>query len=136
MLLVKICNFFLYLFSVKIWWLEIMFNNVLDRKKKNFCHKKFSLSKSQKSNFSKEVNLCFWSKNIIFFLYLFSVKIRLEKFLNNFLDRKETFFSHKKLIFESPRKLNFSKGVNPCFWSKKCISLFVFGQSMTRNNVY
>ena len=78
----------------------------------------------------------FGQKKIIFFLYLFSVKIRLGKFFNNFLDIEETFFSHKKLIFESPRKLNFSKGVNPCFWSKKCISLFVFGQTRTRNNVY
>ena len=106
------------MFSVKIWWLEIMFNDVLDEKKKHFCHKKFSLSKSQKSNFSKGVNPCFWSKNITFFLYLFSVKIRLEKLFNIFLDRKETFFSHRNLIFESPRKLNFSKGVNPFFWSK------------------
>ena len=64
------------------------------------------------------------------------MKIRLEKIFNNFLDRKETFFRHKKFNFESPRKLNFSKGVNPCFWSKKRISLFVFDQSMTRNNVY
>ena len=76
-----------------------MFNDVLDEKKKHFCHKKFSLSKSQKLNFSKGINPCFWSKNIIFFLYLFSVKIRLEKIVNNFLDRKETFFSHKKFNF-------------------------------------
>ena len=59
-----------------------MFNNVLDRKETFFGHKKFSLSKSQKSHFSKGVNPCFWSKNVVFFVELFSVKIRLETIEN------------------------------------------------------
>ena len=54
MLLVKECNFFLYLFSLKIRP-EIMFNNVLDRKETFFGHKNVNLSKSQKSHFSKGV---------------------------------------------------------------------------------
>ena len=49
---------FLYLFLVKIR-LEIMFNNVIDGKEIFFGHKKFNLSKSQKSHFSKGVNPCF-----------------------------------------------------------------------------
>ena len=69
---VKKCNFFLYLFSLKIR-LEIMFNNV-DRKETFFGHKKFHLSKSQKSQFSKGVNSCFWSKNVIFFFFCFPSK--------------------------------------------------------------
>ena len=36
-----------------------------------------------------------------------------------FYIEKKPFLAIKNLIFESPRKLNFSKGVNPCFWSKK-----------------
>ena len=44
--------FFLELFSVKIR-LEIMFNNVIDRKETFFGNKKFNLLKSQKSHFSK-----------------------------------------------------------------------------------
>ena len=135
MLLVKNCNCFLYLFSLKIR-LEIMFNNVLDRKETFFGHKKFSLSKSQKSHFSKGVNPCFWSKNVVFFLELFSVKIRLEIMFNNVLERKETFFGHKKCNLSKSQKTHFSKGVNPCFWSKNVIfSLFVFRQNKTRNNV-
>ena len=55
MLLVKKCVFFLELFSVKIR-LEIMFNNVLERKETFFGHKKFNLFKSQKSDFCKGVN--------------------------------------------------------------------------------
>ena len=94
MILVKKCGFFLELFSVKVR-LEIMFNNVLERKETFFGHKKFNLLKSQKSHFSKGVNPRFWSKNV-FSLELFSVKITLEIMFNNVLERKETFFGHKK----------------------------------------
>ena len=83
--------FSFFLFSVKIR-LQIMFNNVLDRKETFFRHKNFNISKSQISHFSNGVNPWFWSKNVFFFLYLFSVKIRLEIMFNNVLDRKETFF--------------------------------------------
>ena len=65
--------FFLELFTVKIR-LEITFNNVLKRKETFLGHKTFNLSKSQKSNFSKGVNPCFWSKNVIFFLSFFRSK--------------------------------------------------------------
>ena len=113
-----------------------MFNNVLDRKETFFGHKNFTLTKSQKSHFSKGVNPCFWSKNVVFFLELFSVKIRLEIMFNNVLERKETFFGHKKSNLSKSQKSHFSKGVNPCFWSKNVIfSLFVFRQNKTRNNV-
>ena len=87
-LLVKKGIFFLYLFSVKIR-LEIMFNNVLRNKETFYGHRKFRLSKSQKSYFSKGVNPCFWSKNVIFFLYLFSVKIRLKIMINHFFYYKK-----------------------------------------------
>ena len=70
MLLVKQCIFFLELFSVKRK-LEIMFNNVLETKEIFFSHKKLNLSKSQKSHFSTGVNPCFWSKNVLFSLFLF-----------------------------------------------------------------
>ena len=84
--------FFLYLLPVKIRP-EIMLNNVRGRKETLFGPKKFNLSKSQKS---PGVNPCFWSKNVFFFLELFSVKIRLEMMFNNALDTKETCFIHKK----------------------------------------
>ena len=105
MLLVKKCNFFLYLFSLKIR-LEMMFNNVLDRKETVFGHKNFNLSKSQKSHFFKGVNPCFWSKTN-FFLYLFSLKIRLEIMFNNVLDRKDTFFGHKNFSLSWTQKSHF-----------------------------
>ena len=41
-----------------------MFNNVLDRKEIFFVNKNINLFQFQKSHFSKEVNACFWSKNV------------------------------------------------------------------------
>ena len=73
MLLVKNCNFFLYLFFLKIR-LEITFNNVLERKETFFGHKNFSLLSTQKSHFFKGVNPCFWSKTVIFFVIGFPLK--------------------------------------------------------------
>ena len=70
MLLVKKYIFYLELSSVKRR-LEIMFNTVLETKETFFSHKKFNLSTSQKSHFSTGVNPCFWSKNVLFSLFVF-----------------------------------------------------------------
>ena len=95
-----------------------MLNSVRDRKENFFGPKKCNLLKSQKSYFPKGVNPCFQSKNVVFFLELFSVKIRLEIMFNNVPERKETFLGHKKSSLSKPQKSHFSKGVNPCFQSK------------------
>ena len=81
---VQIVYFFLYLFLVKIRP-EIRLNTVRDRKETSFCPQKFNLSKSKKSHFSKGVNPGVQSKNVFFFLELFSVKIRVEIMFNNVL---------------------------------------------------
>ena len=95
-----------------------MFNNVLDKKETFFGHNNFKLSKSQKSHFSKGVNPCFWSKSVIFFFFLFSVKMRLEIMFKNVVDRKETFFGHKNSIFQSPKNSIFPKGLTHAFGQK------------------
>ena len=84
-----------------------MFNYVIDGKETFFDSKKCNLSKSQKWHFSNVVNPCFWSKNVVFFLELFSVKIRLEIMFNNVLERKETFFGHKKCNLSKSQKIAF-----------------------------
>ena len=122
MLFIKECNFFFFCFLVKIRP-EIMFNNVIDGKETFFGKKKINLSKSQISHFSKGVNPCFWSKNVFFFSWVVSVKIRLEIMFNNVPERKETFFGPKKCNLSKSQKSHFSKGVNPCFWSK---NVFLF----------
>ena len=75
-------------------------------------------------------------KKSSFFLELFSVKIRREIIFNDVIERKETFLGHKKFSLSKSQKSHFSKGVNPCFWSKnEFFSSVVFGQNKTRNNV-
>ena len=62
-------------------------------------------------------------------IYLFSVKIILEKRFNNVVDRKGTFFGHKKNRI-------FPKGLTHAFGQKIQLSyLFVFGQNNTREKV-
>ena len=67
MLLVKKCQFFHYLFSLKIT-LEIGFNNVLQRKEL-FLRWKEKIS--QKSHFFKGVHPCFGQKMPNFSLFVF-----------------------------------------------------------------
>ena len=66
MLSVKNAIFFLDLSSLKKR-LEIRFNNILDRKE-TFCDYKENVLTSQKWQFSKVVNQCFWSKIAMFFI--------------------------------------------------------------------
>ena len=92
-----------------------MFNNVLDRKETFCSHEKNSIFQSPKNRiFPKGLTHAFGQK-MHFLINLFSVKIRLEIMFNNVLDRKETFFGHKKFNFLKPQKSYFSRGVNPYF---------------------
>ena len=95
MLLVKTCNFFLYLFSVKKEH-EIKFNHVLNRKETLYT-------------------TYFWVNNDIFSLIFFSVKKGVEIKFNDVLDTKQTFFDYKNKNFSKSQKWHPSKGVNPCF---------------------
>ena len=133
MLLVKKCQFFLYLVLVKTR-LEIRFNNVVDRKETFFAYKN-KIFQSPKNGIFSEVNPCYWQKNTNFF-FLFLVKTRLELRINNVLDTKEPFFDYKRKISESPKNRMFPKGLTHAFGQKMPIlSLFGFGQNKTRIKV-
>ena len=56
------------------------------------------------------VNLWFGLKNAFFFLYLFSVKIRLEIRFNNVLDRKKPFLTIKTKFFNVSKIVFFQRG--------------------------
>ena len=56
------------------------------------------------------------------FLYLDLVKIKLELMLNNFVEKKETFFDYKENFFKF---LKIPKGVNPCFCSKNSMIFII-----------
>ena len=56
------------------------------------------------------------------------IKISLEIMLSDFAEKKETFFDLKKHNFFNKKKsktLHFSKGDNPCFWSKNANFLVI-----------
>ena len=53
-------------------------------------------------------------KKCYFFLYLFSVKIR----LNKVCDRKQTFFDYKDKFFQWPKNRIFQKGLTHAFGQK------------------
>ena len=130
MLLVKKCQFSLYLVLVKTR-LEIRFNNVVDRKQT------FS---SIKTKFFKVPKVVIFQillvKKCQIFLYLFLAKTRLEVRLNNVRNTKEPFFDYKRKISKSPINRMFLKGLTHGFGQKMPIlSSFVFGQNKTKNKV-
>ena len=98
MLLVKKCNFFsLFVFGQKR--LEIRFNDVLERKEPLFNIKTTFLNVSKIEIFQKGQPMLLVKKCQIF-LYLDLVKIKLELTLNNFVEKKETFFDYKENFFK------------------------------------
>ena len=89
MLLVKKCQFFLYLVLVKTR-LEIRFNNVVDRKETFFEYKNKIFQSPKNRIFPKGLPMLL-VKICQFFHYFVWLKIRLEIRFNNVLERKETF---------------------------------------------
>ena len=87
--------------------------------------KKKSFWRLKNRIFPKWVNPVVLVKKCQFFHYLFLFEIRLEIRFKNVLDRKKTSFDCRKKKSRS-HKLHFSKGVNPCFWTKKCLFFFHF----------
>ena len=96
----KTAIFFHYFFLLKIR-LELRFNNVLDWKK-NFFDYKYKIFDTLKNRiFPKGLTQAFGQKWRCF-LYLFSVKTRLQIKLTDFVEKKETFFDYKNWMFQSP----------------------------------
>ena len=133
MRLVKKCQFFLYLFSLKIT-LEIGFNNVLKRKEFFFKIKK-KILKVPKVAFFQRGSPMLLVKKYQIFLYLFLVKKTLEIRFKKVLDTKEPFFDHKRKISESPKNRIFPKWLTHTFGQKMPnFYLFKSGQNKTRKN--
>ena len=108
MLLAKICQILLYLDLVKIR-LEIMVSDFAEKKETCFDFQKRNFLKSKKSSFPKGLAHALGQK-MPFFLYLDLVKIRLEILLNYFEERKETFQTIKKRIFQVQKIALFLRG--------------------------
>ena len=107
MLLVKKCNFFHFLFSVKMR-LEIRFNNVLERKTLfNYKGKLFQSPKHRTFPMWLTHGLV---KKTQYFLYLFSVKIRPQIRFTNVLDREKLFLTIKTKFFNVSKIVFFQRG--------------------------
>ena len=77
--------------------------------------------------FPKGLTHAFGAKNVNFFLYLFSVKIRLViVLLNDFVEKKETFLSIKKTVFQSPKTRILQKGLTHAFDQKYQYLLYLY----------
>ena len=81
-----------------------------------YINNKFKNSKN--SHVSKGVNTWFWSKNDHFSNFFFLGNIGKENVFYDILERKSAFLGYINKKFKKSKNWQFSKGVNPFFWSK------------------
>ena len=104
-----------------------VFQDILERKNAFLGQKNRKFEKSKNWHFSKGVNPCLWSKNGHFSNFFFLRNIDQENAFYDILQRKNAFLGYKNNNFKKSKNSHFSKGVNPCFWSKNDhISNFFF----------
>ena len=97
---------------------ENVFYGILKRKNAFLGYKNKKFKKSKNWHFSKGVNPWFWSKNGHFSNFFFLGNIGQENVFYYILERKNAFLGYKNKKFRKSKNRHFSKGVNPCFWSK------------------
>ena len=95
-----------------------VFYDILERKHSFLSYKNKKFNKSKNWHFSKVVNPWFGSKNGNFSNFFFLGNIGEEKVLYDILKQKNAFLGYNNQKFKKSKKWHFSKGVNPCFWSK------------------
>ena len=72
-----------------------------------------------------------------YFTLFFSGNIGQENVFYDILERKNVCLRYKKEEFKKSKNWDFSKGVNPCFWSKNGhISNFFFSGNIGQENVF
>ena len=107
--------------------LENVLYDVLEPKNAFLGYKNIKFKNSKNWHFSKGVNPCFWSKNGHFSNFFFLANIGQENVFYDILERKNAFLAYKNMKLKKSKTWDFSKGVNPWFWSKNGhISKFVF----------
>ena len=96
-----------------------VFYDILEPKNACLGYKNNKFKTSKNWDFSKGVNPWFCSKNGHFSKFLFLGNIGRENVFYGILERKNAFLGYKNEEFKKSKNWNFSKGVNPWFWSKK-----------------
>ena len=97
---------------------EIVFYDILERKKAFLCYKSKKFKKSKNWHFSKAVNPWFWSKNGHFLHFRFLGIIGQENVCYDILERESAFLCYKNKKSKKSKNWHFSKGVYPWFGSK------------------
>ena len=76
-------------------------------------------------------------QNWPFFHLFFLGNIGQEKVFYDILERKHAFLGYKNSKFKKWKNFDFSKGVNPWFWSEICnFSIFIFLGVIGQENVF
>ena len=128
MVLVKNCPF-CHLFFLGNRGQENVFYDILERKNAFLGYKNNKFKKSKNWDFSTGVNPWFWSKIGHFCIFFFLGNIGQENVFYKILERKNAFLGYKKKKFKNLKNWDFSKGVNPWFWSNRGhFSIFFFRQ--------
>ena len=94
------------------------FYDILEEKNAFLAYKNKKFKKSKNWHFFKGVNPWFWSKNGHFSNLFCLGNIGPENVFYDILERKNAFLWYKNKKFKKSKNWHFSKGVNPCFWSK------------------
>ena len=106
---------------------ENVFYDILEGKNACLGYKNEEFKKSKNWDSFKGVNPWFWSKNGHFSNYFFLRNIGQENVSYDILQRKNAFLGYKNNKFKNAKNWDFSKGVNPWFWSKNNhVSNFLF----------
>ena len=111
---------------------ENVFYDTLNRKHAFLGYKNRNFKKSKNWDFSKV-----FVKNWPFFHLVFLVNKGKENVFYDILDRKHAFLGYKNKKFKKSKNWDFSKGVNPWFWSKiGHFSIFCFLGNIGKENVF
>ena len=113
----KNAHFFKFLFLGNIGQQNV-FYYILERKNAFLGYKKEHFKKSKNWHFSTRVNPWIWSKNGHFSNFFFLGNIGQENVFYDILERENAFLGYKNKKFKKSINWDFSKGVNPWFWSK------------------
>ena len=97
---------------------ENVFYDILERKNAFQAYKNKKFKKLKNWNISKEVNPWFWTKNGHFFNFFGGGNIGRENVFYDISERKNDLLGYKNKKNKKLKNWDFSKGFNPCFWSK------------------
>ena len=105
-------------FSLRNIGQENVFYDILERENALLGYKNDKFKKSKNWHFSIGLSHGF-GPLMAFFKLFFLGNIGLENVFHDILERKNAFVGYKKKEFQTFQNCHFSKGVNPCSWSKK-----------------